>query len=257
MTLTQYFRLVDMQARLALKADAAKFFLGYIWWVLEPLLFVGVFYVVFNVILDSNRADFLVFLMCGKLPFVWFSKSVNSSANAIVGNAGLIGKIDIPKTMFPMVRIQEGLYRQIAVFALLFAVLMAYDYPVTLNWLWVVPIACVQYLMIIACSFIGATLVCFLRDFSLVITLGMIFLMFTSGIFWDPRTLADPAMTDIILTWNPVAFVLDAYRQALMFDQGPDLVLLLANACVFASLIFIMARLMRKGSQRLALEALS
>ncbi|MEH6587164.1 MAG: ABC transporter permease [Halioglobus sp.] len=257
MTLTQYFRLVDTQARFALKADAARFFLGYVWWVLEPLLFVGVFYFVFNVVLDANRADFLVFLMCGKLPFVWYSKTVSNSANAIIGNAGLIGKIDIPKTMFPMVRVHEGLYRQIAVFLLLFVVLILYDYPVTWLWLWVLPLAFVQYLMIVCCSLLGAMLVCFLRDFILLIGLAMIFLMFTSGIFWDPRMLDDPAMTEMILTWNPLAFILDGYRQVLMFQQSPDIGLLLINGCVFGVITLIVAKIMNKNSQLLALKALS
>ena len=70
MTLRHYFTLVDTMARMSLKADAARFFFGYLWWILEPLLYVAVFYVVFEVILGSKRADFLVFLMCGKLTFI-------------------------------------------------------------------------------------------------------------------------------------------------------------------------------------------
>ena len=97
-------------ARMALRADAARYFLGYLWWVLEPLLFVGVFYVVFEVILHSGRADFLVFLMCGKLVFIWFSKSVNQAANSITANKGLIGRINVTKTLFPLAVIQEGGY---------------------------------------------------------------------------------------------------------------------------------------------------
>ena len=57
-------------AIMALRADASKYFLGYIWWILEPLLFVGISYVVFSVILASRTEDFLVFLMCGKLAFI-------------------------------------------------------------------------------------------------------------------------------------------------------------------------------------------
>ena len=41
MPLSQYFRLIDIMARMALRADATRFFLGYIWWVLEPLLWVA------------------------------------------------------------------------------------------------------------------------------------------------------------------------------------------------------------------------
>ena len=123
MPLLQYFRLIDVMARMALRADAMKFFLGYIWWVLEPLLYVAVFYVVFNMILTSRQPDFLLFLMTGKLAFVWFSKSVTQASGSIVSSKGLVGKINVPKTLFPMAVIQEGVYKQAAVFVVLFIVL--------------------------------------------------------------------------------------------------------------------------------------
>ena len=49
-------------ARLSLKAEAQRYYLGYLWWVLEPLLWVGVFYVVFYELLGSITPDFLMFL---------------------------------------------------------------------------------------------------------------------------------------------------------------------------------------------------
>ena len=241
---------------MALKSDASRYYFGYLWWILEPLLYVGVFYVVFNVILDSRRADFLVFLMCGKLPFVWFSKSVNQASNSIVGNAGLIGKIDIPKTLFPMAIIQEGLYKQAAVFLMLFGVLIVYDYVPSLAWLWLIPILAANYIMIVACSFIGSVLVCFMRDFTMLISLGMVFLMFTSGIFWDVRAL-DPAMSEMVLLYNPLAFILDAYRQVLMEHAMPDLYHLACIAVIFGIIAALMVRIMRSSSKQLALKALT
>jgi lipopolysaccharide transport system permease protein len=218
---------------------------------------VAVFYFVFGVLLESGRGDFLVFLMCGKLPFVWFSKSVTQASNSIVTNPGLIGKIDIPKTIFPMALIQEGLYRQTAVFLLLFVVVAAWGYEVSLNWLWILPVVFVQYLMIIACGLLGATLVCYLRDFSMLIPLGMVFLMFTSGIFWDVRELPDPQMSDIVLTYNPLAFILDAYRQVLMQQTRPDLAQLSQTGIFFVVVIFFTAIYMNKHSKQLALKAIT
>ena len=116
MPLLQYFRLVDIMARMGLRADATRFLLGYIWWILEPLLWVGVFYVVFVTIMASREPDFLIFLATGKLVFVWFSKSVSQASNSIVSGKGLIGKIDVPKTLFPMAVVQEGVYKQLTVF---------------------------------------------------------------------------------------------------------------------------------------------
>jgi len=220
-------------------------------------LYVAVFYVVFNMVLDSRRADFLVFLMCGKLAFIWFSKTITQASNSIVASQGLVGKIDVPKTLFPMALVQESLYRQSAVFALLFVVLFASGYPLTTAWWWLLPLMLVNYLMIVACSFVGACLVCLVRDFRLVIPLAMTFLLFTSGIFWDVRDLGDPAKTDLILALNPLAFILDAYRQILMFQKAPDVVHLLQIGVVSAVIITIMARVLRRGSQYLALKVLT
>ena len=257
MTLTQYFSLIDTQARMALKADASNYFLGYLWWVLEPLLFVFVFYVVFNIFLSSGRADFLVFLMCGKLPFVWFSKSVTQASNAIIANVGLIGQIDIPKSLFPMVLIQEGLYKQSVVFALLIIVVINFGYPAQWSWLWLLPVMLVNYLLIIGCSFLGAILVCYVRDFSILISLSMVFLMFTSGIFWDVNALADPRMTNLILMYNPVAFILDSYRQVLMYGQPPDYFLLVMVGCGAGMLILLTLQVLRRQSRWLAFKALT
>ena len=257
MPFTQYFRLVDVQARLALKADASKYHLGYLWWILEPLLFVIMFYIVFKVILDSRTENFLVFLMCGKLPFLWFSKSVSNAANAILGGAGLIGRIDISKSLFPLAKIQESLYRQLPVFLLLFLVLMFYGFYPSLTWIWLAPLLILNYLMIVSCGLLGATIVCYARDFSLLITLGMIFLMFTSGIFWDVRTIADSQLRELILLVNPMAFLLDGYRQVLMYRQAPDLSGYFLNLVIFSSLLVTVLYVMQKNSRVLALRALT
>ena len=74
-----------------------------------------------------------------------------------------IGRIDVPKSLFPMSTIQAGLYRQAAVFALLFAILMSGGYVPTATWLWFIPIILVNYLLILACGYIAACLVSVVR----------------------------------------------------------------------------------------------
>jgi len=256
MPLSQYFRLVDMMARMALRADATKFILGYLWWILEPLLWVAVFYVVFSVIRGTRTGDFLIFLMTGKLAFIWFSKSVTMASASLVGGKGLIGKVDVPKTLFPMASIQEALYKQSAVFVVLFIVLASNGFPPTVNWLYVLPVIMVNYIMIVACAFIGASLVAIVLDFKPLIGLGMMFLMFTSGIFWDVNAL-DPDKAALLLAVNPLAFILDAYRQVLMYDSTPDMYHLLVVGAGFGALACTMVLAMRRGSQYLALKALT
>ena len=256
MPLLQYIRLIDIMARMGLRADASRFFLGYVWWILEPLLWVGVFYVVFVTIMGTREPDFLMFLATGKLMFVWFSKTVIQASNSIIGGRGLVGKINVPKTLFPMAVVQEGVYRQAAVFVTLCIILLSNGYIMTATWWYLVPLIIVNYVIILACAFIAACLVCLARDFAQLISLGMLFLLFTSGIFWDVRTL-DPEKMKMVLDVNPMAFLLDAYRQIMMHNTAPDMFHLLTIGAGFGALLCMMVLFMRHRSQYLALRALT
>lgn len=257
MNFSQLIRLIDIQARMSLKAEASRFYLSYLWWVLEPLLFVCVFYLVFEILLKFGRGDYLLFLICGKIPFMWFSKSVTSASNSIVQNRGLIGQIDIPKTIFPYISIHESLYKQWVVFLVMFGVVIGYGYVPTWNWLWLVPLMLVQYAFIVFCSLIAAFLVSFIGDFRLIINMIMMFLMFASGIFWDVNAISDPVIRELFLIYNPVAFMIDAYRQVLMGNDVFDLMHLSILAAVVALGLFFAHTLLRKTSRVIASQVLS
>lgn len=226
MSFRHYFSLVDALARFALKADARRFYLGYLWWILEPLLYVAVFYLVFEVFLGTRQPDFLVFLAVGKLTFIWFSKSVNQAANSLDVNKGLIAQRDLPKTLFPMAVIQEGLYKQLAIFALLIAFLWLAGFGWNGHWLWLPVLMLLQYVLICCCGLAAALLVCLQRDFTMVVQLGTVFLLFMSGVFWDVNTLENPVAADWLLRINPLAYLLDAYRAVFMRAEAPSLELM-------------------------------
>ena len=249
---------MDIQARMLLKSDSQKMKLGYFWWFLEPLMWVGVFYLVFEIVLKRGRGEeFLVFLACGKFAFIWFSRTVAQASRSIVYGKNLIAKIDMPKTLFPMAAIQESLYRQGAVYCLLFVIVAAFGYPVSWAWFWLLPVLGVYYLIIVACAFIGAYLVCMMRDFEKFIVLGMQFLLFTSGIFWDVRGIGNEHQTELILAFNPIAFILDAHRQILMHQSAPDMFHLTLLGLGAGVVITFMVLLMRKKSRYLAVKVLT
>ena len=62
MQVNQYITLMNTLARFRLRAEARVFGLGYFWWILEPLMYVGVFYLVFVLLLGNREPDFLFFL---------------------------------------------------------------------------------------------------------------------------------------------------------------------------------------------------
>jgi lipopolysaccharide transport system permease protein len=243
--------LVDTKAKMSLKAEASRLYLSFLWWIFEPILFVLAFYFVFSVLLGTRKDDFLLFLMCAKVPYMWFSKAVTNAAGSIVANRGIIAQIDIPKSIFPYASIQISLYKEIPVFLLVFAMCAYYNYMPTIEWLWLIPLFVGMYLMIVACSLITAILVCYADDVRMVINMGMLFLMFTSGIFFDISTMREPIQT-YLLTFNPMAFFCDAFRKVLMHKGMYDVQHILLLMGMFSILIAGLHLMYRNMSRTIA-----
>ena len=252
----EWFRAVDLHARMSLKADAQKLALGYLWWILEPIFFVAVFYLVFGFLLQSGRTDFLAFLIVGKLPFQWFAGAVGHAASSIVAAQPIISQLPMNKSFFPLSRVQESSYKQLAVFALLILYVLSEGIPMSAGWFWLIPIAICQYFLICAVSLVSAVFVCYARDFAKIVQLGIMALMFGSGIFWDVRSLTERAQ-DFILTWNPLAYLLDAYRQVLLYDSPFDPSGLVIWTAVSVAVVYLSNRLIRTYHSELTLRIIS
>ncbi len=220
-TRKQLIEVFIVQLLFNLKSETRKTYLNYLWWVLEPALFTAVFYLVFAVFLSKGSDDFVLFLLCGKIPFLWFSKSVSNASNSIVAGKGLIHQIAIPKAYFPMLIVGQDFIKQLFVMAFLFIFLVYADKTPQLEWLYFIPIMITQLLLIIACSLVAAAITPFVPDFKFLINTGMMLLMFGSGIFYSYKDVINPKHQDLFLM-NPLANLIKNYREVMLDYQAPD-----------------------------------
>lgn len=239
MAMTQHLFLVHSLAWVSLKADAARMYLSYAWWILEPLIWVAIFYLVFGVFLDRRSDDLIAFLLVGKFPFFWFSKSVTTASNSLLAYRGVISTNNISRDLFVFVALQECVYKQLAVFIVLGGFLLSLGYTPTATWLWFFPLVVLQYAMIVPVALFGALLVSWARDFQMLIPLAMALLMFTSGIFWDLNSL-DVELQEWVRLLNPLAVLLDNYRSVLLRDGALDNRLLLMYGLFAVGLTVLM-----------------
>lgn len=254
--LIRFWQLVFIKVRFNLRSEASQSYLSYAWWLLEPLLQMGVFYVVFDILLHRGTKDFVAFLLCGIIPWLWFSKSVNQSGNSITQGRGLISQTYLPKTFFPLVIIGQALVKQAFVFILLFVFLFSYNYFPSIGWFWLIPIIAAQILLIIAVSFVVAFVVPFARDLRYLIDAGLKMMMFGSGIFYSYKDVLLPEHREIFLM-NPMANLIVNYRRVLMEDTVPMTGSLVVIALVSILVILLMSRVMKRHNNtltRLALE---
>jgi ABC-2 type transport system permease protein len=95
--------------RKELKVRYATSALGVIWSMLNPLLYLAVFGVVFTFFLRSGIPDFPVFLLSGIVAWTLFSTAIGQATTSIVGNANLVSKVAFPREILPLASIGAAL----------------------------------------------------------------------------------------------------------------------------------------------------
>ncbi|WP_108947117.1 ABC transporter permease [Shewanella halifaxensis] len=244
MAINNDIALIHVMAIMKLKSQSTKLILSYFWWVLEPLFHVLTFYLVFNFLLGRGEGDFFTFLMVGQIPFLWFQKSVLSASTSLGQNLGLIMTKAMPKYIFPTVNIQEATYKQLFVFAILFMFLSTSGSLLEVNWLDFILLCLVQYIFMLGIGWIFSILVAYAPDFSMLIPVFMMGLMFSSGIFWDVNSLPEGVIKELVFTINPMVPLLDAYRTVLMHKTELDyeglapVIILGITFCMIAMCVF-------------------
>ncbi|WP_255875543.1 ABC transporter permease [Microbulbifer elongatus] len=213
--------LVWTKARLNLKSEANRSYLSYLWWVIEPLMYMVVFYFVFGVLMQRGEANFIAYLLTGLIPFQWFGKTVAQASNSIVAGRGLLNKVRISPLFFPLVGVAQNLSKQFFIFLVLFLFLYFYGLPPSIHWLALIPLILLQLLLIASVSCLIAMVIPFVRDLANLVPTGVQFIMFSSGIFFSVERI--PEQWQSIFFANPIANILQQYRTIFLGASWPDL----------------------------------
>lgn len=239
----RYFQLIWYKGLADLSGDASRAYIGYLWWVLEPLLYMGAFYVAFGLGLRGGGSSMVLFLLCGLVPWKWFASSVQAGANTIPSNIGLINQVYLPKFVLPWIVLLTNAVKFLVVLELLLLLALLLGQGIAWSWLGLPIVALVEFMLIAALSSLAAAVVPLLPDLKLVVDNGLIVLMFLSGIFFDVTRL--PPRAAAVVRLNPMVPVIEAFRDILLRHRWPDWEMLGAVsllAAVLYSLAFWMLR---------------
>ena len=215
-----YLELVWYKALAELRAEAARAYLGFLWWIIEPIIYMTTFYFVFSVIFHRGGEDFVPFLLCGLVAWKWFASCIMSSSGTISANSGLMQQVYLPKYLFPAIVLVINSVKYFVVLGLLLSFLLLYGYRPSEAWLALPVLIGVQFLLIAAVAGIVSALVPFVPDFRLILDNVIMLLFFLSGIFFDIKTVSGPVRR--LLEINPMAVIIGDYRSVLLEGVWPD-----------------------------------
>lgn len=213
-------------AKTDIKAEVADSYLNWIWWILEPICNMLVYYFVFGSIMKNTTEYFLIFIYSALLMWGFFSKSVLYSIKAIRMNRDIVTKVYIPKYVLLISNMMLNGIKLLISLVILAIMMIGFKVPVSSNILYVLPIYVVMILFTFGCGTIFMHFGVFIDDLAYAVSILMNMLFYLSGIFYDVGTAITAPLGAILAVYNPIAFFINSMRNALLYQMSPDLTIL-------------------------------
>jgi lipopolysaccharide transport system permease protein len=190
--------------------------LGVAWIILQPLIQVVVFNVIFGILMEmpTGGVPYPIFALAGVLPWMYFSNALGRSATSLVGSSNLISKVYFPRLLIPMAGVLGGLLDLAVGILLLVPALIYYRIPVGLNILFLPLFLLLSALTALAFSLWLSALNVRFRDVNYLIPFLIQLWMYLTPVFYG-RSLI-PGKWANLLALNPMTAVIDGARWAIL-----------------------------------------
>jgi len=219
---TKYHELLSELTLREIKQRYKQSVLGYAWVILNPLFQMLVMAFVFSKIMriPNLGVPYSIFLYAGLLPWSLFANSLSSGVNALVGNAGLITKIYFPREVFVASTILAKIVDFLLATTVFVAFAIYFQTPLTWHILWVIPIFIIQQLFTYGLALFLAAANLFYRDIQYVFNLVILVWMYLTPVIYPTELFPDKYRW--IFQLNPMAVIINAYRQVILAGAEPN-----------------------------------
>lgn len=237
--LWQYRELFVFLAWRDVKVKYKQTALGAAWAILQPFLTMIVFSVLFGTLVKvpSDGIPYPIFVYAGLLPWTYFSSALSSSGNSLIASSNLITKVYFPRIIIPSSASLSGLLDFFIAFIILIGMMFFYQFtPSALGILMIPVLIFLTFLVAVGCGLWLSALNVEYRDFQYVIPFLVQIWMFLTPVIY-PVTLF-PEKYRWMLSLNPMAGIIEAFRAATLGHQAINWNLLVISSGIGISIFF-------------------
>jgi lipopolysaccharide transport system permease protein len=213
--------------------------IGVAWVVLQPLLTMMIFTVIFSYLarIPSDGVPYPLFAYTALLPWTYFSQSLTRGGGGLVGNANLISKVYFPRLIIPLSSVVTPAVDFLLCFVILLG-LMAW-YGVAPTWgVFALPLFLLLALMTaLSVALLLSPVQMKYRDVGYVIPFLVQFWMFASPVIYPVSLI--PEQWRLLYSLNPMVSVIEGFRWALLGKEGPNFMVMGVSASVVLVLLSV------------------
>lgn len=215
----KYFAYMIYSAGAELRTEVANSYLSWLWWILDPLLMMLVYTLLVKVVFHTKEPYFPVFVFIGLTIWGVFNKVVKSSVKLVKANKGIVSKIYMPKYILIIVKLFINLFKMSVAFGLIFIMMIVYKVQFTFYIFYILPLIVLLFVITFGLGSILMHFGIFVEDLSNIIEVVLKLIFYMSGVFFSVSTRIPAPYSDIMLKFNPVAYLIDEFRNVLLFGQ--------------------------------------
>jgi lipopolysaccharide transport system permease protein/teichoic acid transport system permease protein len=198
-----------------------KNYFGLVWAILDPVAFVVIMYFVFGPRYgskDPNEIPFFIYLVTGYIAFEFFVSTVNSVTTTINEHSFLLKKVNFRVAILPIVTILSHLLIHLIVLGICFIVLMINHIYPSFYWFQLLYYLFALSVFLISVGWLTSSIFLFFPDIRNIIAIVTRIMFFVTPIFWTMEIL--PASDQRILKFNPIYYIVNGYRESLLYQKA-------------------------------------
>lgn len=216
--------LLNLLVRRDLQARYRDSFLGFLWTVIRPLIQFLMYFIVLGQFLRAAEGidQFAIYLFSGLTLFAFFSDMVFGATGSIIGNAGLVKKIYLPREIFPLASIGAAAFMfLVQLLILLVAAIILGALPAPVQMLWFFPSVLLIVVWGAGIGLLLGALNVYLRDVQYLTEVVMMLAMWASPIVYSWQMVTDALARLSLPSWvleiyaaNPITIGVLGFHKA-------------------------------------------
>ena len=195
-------------------------FLGILWSFVNPLLMTLVYAIVFPFLLKSSQPHYTTFIVIAIIPWTWFTYTIMSGTNTFLVNAGIIKKVYFPIEILPISIVTSGLINYLISCIIIGIFLLFSGIGFSIYILYLPLIVLIQYILQLGIIFITSSIDVYIRDAEYIINFIVQMVFYATPVLYSIDMF--PEKFRWILRLNPLATIIESYRNIFYYKTNPD-----------------------------------